>query len=32
MKKIFQVALFATMGLFGTVGASAADFMNMEPM
>ena len=32
MKKVVQVALFATMGLFGTVGASAADFMNMEPM
>ena len=32
MKKVFQVAFFATMGLFGTVGASAADFMNMEPM
>jgi len=32
MKKVFQVALFATMGLFGIVGASAADFMNMEPM
>lgn len=32
MKKVVQVALFATMGLFGTVGAFAADFMNMEPM
>ena len=32
MKKAFQVAFIATMGLFGTVGASAAGFLNMEPM
>ena len=32
MKKVLRVALCAMMGLFGTVGASATDFLEMEPM